>query len=1142
MNEDRGSRIDGLSSAKRALLLKSLVDAGAPPERRIPRRAGDVPAALSFAQQRLWFMQQYDPDSASLNIHFALRLTGHVDAELLERSLGRLVVRHEVLRTVFEPGEGGPVQVVGGGGFELPLVDVSGEGDPEAVAREWAVREARRPFDLERGPLFRSVLLRLGELEHVLLVTMHHIVSDGWSLGVLVGELSALYGAFALGRPDPLPELPVQYADYAVWQRGHLRGEVAERHLAYWREQLADAPDLLDLPLDRPRPGRHTGVGAQYSFTLPPAVAEALRGVGQGERATPFMVLLSAFMVLLSRYSGQEDVCVGSPVAGRSRAETEGLIGFFVNTLVLRSRVSGRGSFRDVLRDVREVTLGAYEHQELPFERLVEDLRPVRDPSRTPLFQVMFILQNAPVPAVELPGLRLRQLPIDNGTANYDITFELTDRPEGMAAVLEYRTDLFDEATMARLAGHYRVLLEAIVADPDAPLDSLPLLTDEEHERILNGWNRTGTGEPLDRPVHELIARWASLHPERAAAACGDDTVTYGELNGRANRLARTLRDEGVGQETVVALLADRNIDYLVAILAVLKAGGAFLPLDPDQPPTRLGRVIRRSGSPLVLTSPRYEKLLDEALADDGAAGSGPRAARLDLLSERPGAEDDLPVVASPAGLAYVLFTSGSTGAPKGAMLEHAGMLNHIRAKIRDLGMTERDVLAQNGPQSFDVSVWQFLAALTLGGRVEIFGDETAHDPARLLSELDRLGVTVLQAVPSVLRGLIDEARAAGDARPTLSALRWVVPTGDALMPALCADWFALYPDIPLLNTYGSTECSDDQCHHPLHGPDDIDPALPIVSIGRPIGEMRAYVLDGRLSPLPVGVAGELYLGGVGVGRGYLADPARTAEVFVPDPFSSEPGRRLYRTRDRVRLRPDGSIEFLGRTDNLIKVRGFRVEPGEIETALERDPAVRETLVTAFAAAPGDKRLAAYVVPYDTEVVGRDSSTLVRRLRESLRETLPDYMQPSTFTLLEAFPLNANGKVDRSALPVPDGGAEAREYVAPRTEVEHVLVALWAELLGVGQVGVEDSFFDLGGHSLLATRIVARLRRDLKVELPLRAVFESDTVAGLARRVERELAALPGEEADLASLLDQVENLSDSEVERILSAEGPSHS
>ncbi|MGW0709712.1 amino acid adenylation domain-containing protein [Streptomyces sp. NPDC002643] len=1142
MNEDRMARVDGLSSAKRALLLKALVDAGAPRDRRIPRRTGDAPAALSFAQQRLWFMQQYDPDSAALNIHFALRLTGHVDAELLERSLTRLLTRHEVLRTVFESGGGEPVQVVGdAAGFGLPVVDLSGEGDPEAVARERAVREARRPFDLEQGPLFRAVLLRLGELEHVLLVTMHHIVSDGWSLGVLVGELTALYGAFAEGRTDPLPELPVQYADYAVWQRDHLRGEAAEHHLTYWRRQLADAPDLLDLPLDRPRPGRYTPDGAQYTFTLPPAVTAALREVGQQERATPFMVLLSAFKVLLSRYSGQNDICVGTPVAGRSRAETEGLIGFFVNTLVLRSQIPANASFRELLRDIREVTLNAYEHQELPFERLVEELRPVRDPSRTPLFQVMFILQNAPVPPVELPGLRLQQLPIDNNTANYDITFELTERPEGMAAVLEYRTDLFDEATMARLADHYRVLLEAIVADPDAPLDRLPVLTAEEHERILVRWNRTGTGEPLDRPTHELIARRASLHPERIAAVCGADRVTYGELNRRANRLAHTLRGEGVGQETLVALLADRNIDYLVAILAVLKAGGAFLPLDPEQPPSRLGQVIRRSGSPLVLTARRYETLLAEALAGD-AAGGGPRALRLDLLSDRPGPEDDLPVVASPGSLAYVLFTSGSTGTPKGAMLEHAGMLNHIRAKIRDLGMTEKDVLAQNGPQSFDVSVWQFLAALTLGGRVEIFEDETAHDPARLLAELDRREVTVLQAVPSVLRGLIDEARSAGDARPALTALRWAVPTGDALMPALCTDWFALYPDIPLLNTYGSTECSDDQCHHPLHGPQDVDPALPIVSIGRPIGEMRAYVLDRRLSPLPIGVPGELYLGGVGVGRGYLADPVRTAEVFVPDPFSPEPGRRLYRTRDRVRLRPDGSIEFLGRTDNLIKVRGFRVEPGEIETALERHPAVREALVTAFAAASGDKRLAAYVVPHDPAVVEQDASALIRRLREALRETLPDYMQPSNFTLLEAFPLNANGKVDRSALPGPDSGAEIREYVAPRTEVEHVLADIWTELLDAERVGVEDSFFDLGGHSLLATRIVARVRQALKVELPLRAVFESDTVAGLARRVERELAAAPTEEERLASLLDQVENLSDAEVEQILREERPSRS
>jgi amino acid adenylation domain-containing protein len=1060
--------------------------AGAPGDiiERHPRRDR---GPLSFGQQRVWFMHQFTPRSPALNEHVVLRMTGPLDQAALTSSLDAVVARHDALRTRFVAVDGQPVQVVD---EPSPVtIPVSANDDVEALVRV--------PFDLTTGPLLRPHLVRTGPDEHLFVLVVHHIVIDGWSLGVLAREVLNGYR----GDPAP-PELPVQYLDFARWQR--VEDRTTAEDLAYWRGALDGAPALLELPTDRARPAEQTTAGSELEFRLPVDVT----ALCDRTDTTPFMVLLAAFQVLMSRYSGRLDICVGSPIANRVRPEVEDLIGFFVNTLVLRTDLTGDPGFAAVLDRVRTTTLGAFDHQALPFEQLVEHLRPERDASHPPLFQVMFILQNAPMPALAVADLAVAAVPVHNGTAKYDLTLELTPEPTGgYTGRIEYNTDLFDAGRIERLAGHLTVLLDAVLADPERSVAEIDIRTPLERRQIAS-WSRgVHPAAPADVLVHRVIEERAGRAPKRIAARHGDQVISYGELNRRANRAARALRERGVGPEDLVAVLANRGIDFLTTVLAILKSGAAYLPLDPNQPADRLTRVVRSSGSALVL-------------ADRPHPGAQDLAA---LLAE-PGLESDLDVEPRSAGLAYVLYTSGSTGAPKGAMVEHHGMLNHIAAKLRDLDITESDVVAQNGPQSFDVSVWQMLAALTVGAAVEIFTDDVAHDPARLLAEVERRGVSVLQVVPAVLRGLIDEAAALGAGRPGLVGLRWMVPTGDALMAALSREWFGLYPHVPLLNTYGSTECSDDQCHIAITSAADLVDSPPIVSIGSPIGGITAHVLDHRLRRLPIGVPGELFTGDIGVGRGYLGDPRRTAEVFLPDPFSATPGARLYRTRDQVRLLADGTIEFLGRTDHLVKVRGFRIELGEIESALVRHPAVREAVVVARADGSGEKRLAAYVVP---DLPDED-------LRSFLRGHLPEYMVPGTVTGLDVFPLNTNGKVDRKALPEPPAATPAEAHVEPRSPSEKAVADIWRRVLGVDRVGVHDRFFDLGGHSLLATRVLARVRQSFDVDIPLRFVFEFDSVADLAAEIDRRAGA----QDDLSALLDEVEHLSDAEVEALMRERG----
>ncbi|OLF11713.1 hypothetical protein BLA60_12385 [Actinophytocola xinjiangensis] len=1043
----------------------------------IPRHP-DNSGPLSFGQQRIWFTHQYAPDTPVLNEHVLLRLTGALDRDALSAALDAARAAHDVLRTRFVTEDGQPWQVVDAQApAAIPLVKAD-----EAAALLLARQEVGRPFTLETGPLLRSTLYRTGEREHLFVLVAHHIVVDGWSLGVLAREVVERYR----GRTPPQPA--VRYLDFAAWQRAG--GQAVARDLEYWADHLTGMPGALNLPADRPRPAERSVSGGVREFSLPPETMAAVSALTRQTGCTPYMVLLAALQTLLSRYSGQADFGIGSPIANRTRPELEGLIGYVANTVVLRADLAGDPTFRDLLGRVRATTLRAYEHQALPFEQVVEHLRPERDTGRTPLFQVMFILQNAPAAELAASGLTVTDVPLHNGTAKHDLTVELTPTPEGgCAGRVEYSSDLFDADRVDRLTGHLAVLLDGVLADPDRPVTDVDVLTPGERDQ-LEAWRRNDTVSP-EALVHRLVEERAARHPTRVAARHDDRELTYGELNSRANRVARHLRERGAELGDLVGVRAERGIDYLTVLLAILKAGAVYLPVDPGLPAARAERVVRDSGCALTLTD------LGELVAVAGDDTD---------LADGPGLGD----------LAYVLYTSGSTGMPKGVMVEHRGMTNHVLAKLGDLGITEADVVAQNGPQSFDVSVWQFLAPLVVGGRVEIFTDEVATDPSRLIAEVAERGVTVLQVVPAVLRGLVDVPD-----RPDLPRLRWLVPTGDALMVTLARAWFAHHPHVPLLNTYGSTECSDDQCHIAFDGQDALVGSPPVVSIGRPIPGTSAHVLDGRLRPLPVGLPGELFIGGVGVGRGYLGDPRRTAQVFLPDPFSATPGARLYRTRDQVRLLADGTLEFLGRTDSLVKVRGFRIELGEIESALLDHPTVRDAAVVARADGDGQKRLAAYVVadpPHDD-------------LRAFLRQRLPEYMVPASITALDAFPLNGNGKVDRARLPVPEMTARTAEHVAPRTRVETAVAEIFGEVLGVDRVGAHDRFFDLGGHSLLATRVLARLRQSFDVEVPMRFVFAADSVAELAAEVERRAA-------DLTDLITEVELLSDEDVDRLLRERG----
>jgi amino acid adenylation domain-containing protein len=1076
-------RLASLPPEKRNLLLKQLrarqqsapQSASALPS-LAPQPRGDGPLPLSFAQQRLWFLEQLEPGTALYNLPSALRLEGPLDTGALERAFTELVRRHESLRTTFQAHQETPTQTVSPPTpVTLTRVDLSAlpAAEREAEALRLFKEEVLRPFELSQGPLLRTTLLRLSATEHVLVLVMHHIISDGWSMNVLVQEMAALYAAFSQGKPSPLPALPVQYADYTLWQRQWLQGDELERQLSWWKQQLEGMPGLLELPVDRPRPPMRAFRGASVSFELPRELSESVQALCQREGVTPYMLLLAAWQVLLHRTSGQDDLAVGSPIAGRRFVEAEGLIGFFVNTLVLRARLSAQLTFRELLARVRTTILEAQTHQDLPFEKLVEELHPERDLSHSPLFQVWFVLDQPQPRSMGAQGLTLRPLAAESHVAKFDLALSMVQSPEALLGSLEYNTDLFDESTASRLVGNLRVLLEGLCARPEARLSELPLLTAAERQRLLTEGSPAPRELPRPTQVHRLFEAQVRRTPDAVALRFGGETLTYGELNARANQLARHLRRLGVGPEVLVAICLERSTGLIVAMLATLKAGGAWLPLDPGLPPERLELITSDAFAPVTLTDSEREVLLERRGA----------VILLDEQSERVEREstEDLETWGDEGQLAYVIYTSGSTGRPKGTLLHHRGLANTALQTIDAMGLGPGSRVLQFFSAAFDASVWEIFPPLLAGAELCLAPREELMPGTPLVKVLREQAITAATLTPSVLAQLEPEG---------LETLKTVVSAGEACTPELVARW---QPGRRFINAYGPTETTI--CATLT---DAVDARR--ITIGRPFHNVRVAVLDTHLRPVPVGVAGELCVGGVGVARGYLGRPELTAERFVPD-ADGAPGARLYRTGDKVRWLADGQLEYLGRADFQVKVRGYRIEPGEVEAVLLGHPAVREAVVVAREGASGNKRLVAY------GVVREGQTADAAALRTWLKGKLPEYMVPSAFVPLEALPLTSSGKVDRDALPEPGSEHQpaSASQVAPRTPLETTLAAMWTELLELDRVGVHDNFFELGGHSLLATQVASRLRATFGVELPLRTLFEAPTLEALAARVEAAL-------------------------------------
>ncbi|HYR12217.1 MAG TPA: amino acid adenylation domain-containing protein, partial [Longimicrobium sp.] len=1044
---------------------------------------------LSFAQQRLWFLEQLGGLGGTYHIPMRLRLQGELDRGALRRALDAIVARHEALRTTFVEVEDEPVQRIAPvekSRFHLAEHDLS--GDPEAQPEFWRLtgEEARAPFDLAHGPLIRGRLIRLAQDDYALLVTMHHIVSDGWSIGVFTRELGVLYEAFRRGEPDPLPALPVQYADYAAWQRQWVEGDVLKKQADYWRATLGGAPELLELPTDRPRPARQDHAGESMGLVMDEALTAGLKALGQRHGTTLFMTVLAGWAAVLGRLSGQREVVVGTPTANRGRIEIEGLIGFFLNTLALRIELGGSPSVSDLLGRVRDRALEAQQNQDIPFEQVVELVQPVRSMAHTPLFQVMLTWQNVEG-RLELPGLRRRGVgaagspgsaseaagSASEAAAKFDLSLDLSEWDGRIVGIVTYATSLFDQATVERHVGYLRRVLEAMVADERQPVERLALLPEHERRQVVDEWNATDAEYPADACVHELFEAQAERTPGAVAVVFEDRSLTYAELNRRANRLAHHLRERGVGPDVRVGICVERGPELVVGLLGVLKAGGAYVPLDPGQPAERLAYMLADSAPAVVLTQ---QELRDRIEKTDVPV--------LDLDADAPEWADHPATnpesgALTPAHLAYVIYTSGSTGRPKGVAVPHRGVVNLLRSMRETVGMEAADRLLAVTTYAFDISVLEIFLPLLHGAGTIILPRERAADPGALAEAIRTYAPTVMQATPATWRMLVS---AEWQGAPGMRAL-----CGGEALPAELAS--AVRSRVGALwNVYGPTETTIWSTSEAVGGD-----SAGQVPIGRPLANTRLYVLDAAGEPVPVGVAGELYIGGAGVVRGYLGRAGQTAERFVADPFGGEPGARMYRTGDLARWRPDGTMEFVGRADFQVKVRGFRIELGEIEARLAEHADVREAVVLAREDVPGDQRLVAYFVgAVDAEA-----------LRAHLSERLPEYMVPAAYVRLDALPLTPNGKLDRKALPAPEGDAYAsREYEAPASETEQALAEIWAEVLGVERIGRRDGFFELGGHSLLAIRVVSRVRQVLGMELQLAELFRSPVLADLARAIQ----------------------------------------
>ncbi len=1088
-----------------AKILDNLAEAPAIAPIQPVSRTQNLP--LSFAQERLWFFDQLEPGNPFYNLCGALRLTGQLNAEALRHSIERIIDRHEVLRTAFAAVEGQPIQVVAAAGdFQMPLIDLSDRSpsEREAEVEKLSAEEARSPFDLTQPNLLRAKLLRLGETEHILILSAHHIVFDGWSLGVFLRELSAIYQAFSADKLAALPPLPIQYADFASWQGQQLQGEILETQLAYWKQQLSGNLPILNLPTDFSRPAVQTFQGARQTWTLPKDLSVALAEFSQQEKATLFMTLLAAFKTLLYRYTGQTDILVGSPIANRNRSEIESLIGFFVNTLVLRSDLNGNPTFRELLSRVRDVALGAYAHQDVPFEKLVEELQPERDLSYSPLFQVAFALQNGLTQTLELPGLTLNFSEIDTETANFDLTLFLEETERGLTATWEYSTNLFQPSTIARMHEHFQILLAGIIANADKRISELPLLSDRERHQLLVEWNNTQVDYPRDSTIHQLFEAQAEQTPDAVAVVFENQQLTYQELNQKANQVAHYLQKLGVKPEILVGICTERaslsrgaslTLDAIVGLLGILKAGGAYVPIDPTYPKERLSFILEETQVPVLLTQAHLVESLPAHQAHLVCLDSD-----WEIIAQQ-SEENPAPLVTS-SNLAYIMYTSGSTGKPKGVSVTQRGVVRLVKAS-NYANLSAEEVFLQLAPISFDAATFEIWGSLLNGARLVVMPPQTPS-----LQELGRAirqnKITTLWLTAGLFHLMADEQL------EDLKQVRQLLAGGDVLSVPHVLKLLREAKKCRLINGYGPTENTTFTCCYSITDASQIGKTVPI---GRPISNTEVYILDSQLQPVPIGVPGELYIGGDGLARGYFNRPDLTARAFIRHPFSQEPEARLYKTGDRARYLPDGNIEFLGRFDNQVKVRGFRIELGEVEAALSQHPALREAVVVLREDEPGNKCLVAYAV------LSQEGAIAPNELRAFLKEKLPEYMLPSAFVLLEALPLTPNGKVDRKALPAPDTeNFPLNAALAPRTLEEELLAEIWSQVLGIKQIGIRANFFELGGHSLLAAQLVAKVRETFQVELPLRSLFQSPTVESLAEAIARAKAQQALEPRTLAQL------------------------
>jgi len=1042
-----------------------------------------VAAPMSFAQRRLWMIDRLSPGSSAYNVRHAVRLRGAIDVAILQRSIDAVVNRHEVLRTSFGLLDDEPVQFIAPSGTTaLRLVDVSGvpADDRESRAREVVAQEAALGFDLENGPLFRALLVRLGPADHVFLTVMHHIVTDDWSTGVFNRELTAYYEAYSRHGAPHLDELPIQYADFAAWQRESLQGDEFDRQVGYWGERLAGAPPRVDLPTDRPRSPYAGSEGAARSVMVPEEVLERLRNLGNQHGATLFMTVLAAFNVLLYRYCGQSDLVVGLPMTTRSRTELQGLIGFFVNTLALRTGVSGEASFLKVLHDVRDGALRAYEHQDVPFEQVIAELHPDRSVGETPLVNVLFHLQNKRgETGPKLPGTQVEPFSLATTTAKFDIIFRAAEMPNGLLCAISYRPDLFDDARIDRMLANFRTLLDGIVDAPERSVGTLPLLTDEERRRQLVEWNDTATDYVAQRTVVDGFETQARRSPDAVAVAEETTQITYGELNRRANQLAHHLQSLGIGNGDVAGICIERSLDTVLATLAVLKAGGVYLPLDPEYPAERVEYMLNDAAARVVLTREPFASRLALAAAT---------VCRLDTdaghIAQHP--DDTLVRTSGPDDIAYIMYTSGSTGRPKGVCVPHRAA-NRLVTNTNYVAIAPSDVMGAVSNVAFDAATFEIWGALLNGARIEIIARDTVLSPKAFADALRQRRITVMFLTAALLRHVAAE-------EPTAFAgLRCLIAGGDALDPGAVAAILSHGRPRALLNGYGPTESTTFACTYQI---ENADPRG--IPIGRPIANTEAYVLDRDLQPVPVGVDGQLYIGGPGLARGYLNDADLTNRKFIAHPFSPDAQARLYATGDLARCRVDGTIEFVGRADNQVKIRGFRIETGEIEVALRRQAGVRDVAVIVRKDAAGDKTLVAYVVALESAALSADD------LRRALSEKLPTYMLPS-IVLVAELPLTLSGKLDVDALQILLEPAPQKPEDAPFNPLHHLLIATWQEILGVETIGVRDNFFDVGGHSLSATRLVAEVSRSFGKQIPLTEFFIDPTIEHLAQLLVADL-------------------------------------